>query len=99
MAVVHITDEAAQDVKEIATFLEHESPTAALIVIEQIERIFLQLSFAPNIGRIRPEFGKKYRSIPVGSYVIFYKIIKNDLFIVRVLHSKRDIDAIFQPES
>jgi toxin ParE1/3/4 len=35
------------------------------------------------------------RSFPFGRYVIFYEPIEDGIDVVRVLHSARDIDAVF----
>jgi len=35
------------------------------------------------------------RSFPFGRYVIFYVPLEDGIDVVRVLHSARDIDAVF----
>lgn len=39
------------------------------------------------------------RSFPFGRYVIFYLPIDDGIDVVRVLHSARDIDAVFGQEN
>nr|WP_245754608.1 type II toxin-antitoxin system RelE/ParE family toxin [Candidatus Accumulibacter aalborgensis] len=38
------------------------------------------------------------RSFPAGRYIIFYQQISEGIEIVRVLHSARDLNAIFDPD-
>ena len=38
------------------------------------------------------------RSMPFGRYVIFYAPFVDGIDIIRVLHSARDIDAVFDPD-
>jgi hypothetical protein len=38
-------------------------------------------------------------SHPFGRYVIFYEPLTDDIDIVRVIHSARDIDSVFDPDS
>lgn len=47
------------------------------------------------MGRAREELAASLRSFPFGRYVIFYVPIEDGIDVVRVLHSARDIDAIF----
>jgi len=53
------------------------------------------------MGRARVELAPGVRSLPFGRYVIFYLPLHDGIDVVRVLHSARDIEAIFemdQPE-
>ena len=47
------------------------------------------------MGRARDELSANVRSFPFGRYVIFYAAIEDGIDVVRVLHSARDIDAVF----
>jgi toxin ParE1/3/4 len=59
------------------------------------DRFFLLASF-PYMGRSRDEdFGSGSRSFAVGDYVIIYGVDGEDVFILRVAHGRRDIDALF----
>jgi toxin ParE1/3/4 len=52
----------------------------------------------PLTGRARDELAAGQRSFPFGRYVIFYEPIEGGLDVVRVLHSARDIDAVFDED-
>jgi plasmid stabilization system protein ParE len=45
-------------------------------------------------GATRMQFAPDLRVTFEGNYAIYYVITKSDLFIVRVLHSARDADAL-----
>ncbi len=47
------------------------------------------------MGRARQELADSMRSFPFGRYVIFYVPLEDGIDVVRVLHSARDIDAVF----
>ena len=49
----------------------------------------------PNLGGKRPELSAGLRSIPVGQYVIFYRVLADAVEIVNVIHGARDIDSLF----
>lgn len=46
-----------------------------------------------NAGRRRPEFGADVRSYPVVPYVLFYRISRGRVTVLRVLHGHRDLKA------
>ena len=47
------------------------------------------------MGRARDEdLRSGLRSFPVGEYVIIYRILDEDILILRVLHGSRDIEAL-----
>ena len=51
-------------------------------------------------GRARPEFGRSYRSVTFGSYVLILRYAnekgpRSHLYIVHVVHGVRDLDAYF----
>lgn len=41
---------------------------------------------------------RRVRSMPFGRYVTFYEPLADGIDVVRVLHSARDIDAVFDPD-
>jgi toxin ParE1/3/4 len=48
------------------------------------------------MGRAREEIAAGIRSFPLGQYVIFYVRVDGGIDIVRVLHSRRDLDTQFE---
>jgi toxin ParE1/3/4 len=65
-------------------------------LIDSITDRFVLLASFPNIGRSRDmDLRPGLRSFPVGEYVILYRIQKQDVLILRVLHGSRDIEGLF----
>ena len=54
----------------------------------------LDIVIMPKMGVERSELIKGLRSYPLGKYILYYRIKDNDLEVVRVLSSSRDIDSI-----
>ena len=50
------------------------------------------------MGRSRDELSPDVRSLPFGRYVILYLPLADGIDVVRVLHSARDIEAIFEKD-
>jgi toxin ParE1/3/4 len=57
------------------------------------------LASQPMMGRAREELASGLRSRPFGRYVIFYVALPDGIDVGRVLHSARDIDAIFDEDA
>ena len=65
-------------------------------LIDSITHRFFFLATVPYGGRARDEdFGAGSRSIAVGEYVIVYCVDGNDVLILRVVHGRRDLGALF----
>ncbi len=70
--------------------------SAERLVATITERFYL-LSQYPYLGRSRElDLGAGRRSHVVGGYVIIYRIDNGDVLILRVLHGRRDIEALFE---
>lgn len=68
----------------------------ALIYVSGFESIFHLLIENPELGKARDEIKLGLRSIPKDSHVIFYRIMRNHIRIVRILHSSRDVHHYFK---
>ena len=53
------------------------------------------LATQPLMGRARDELAEGLRSLPMGRHVVFYVPLGDGIDVVRVLHSARDISALF----
>jgi toxin ParE1/3/4 len=93
-----IAPRAESDLDDIWYYVAKESGSIEIAnrLIDSItDRFFLLASF-PYMGRSRDEdFGRGSRSFAVGDYVIIYGVDGHDVFILRVAHGRRDIDALF----
>jgi toxin ParE1/3/4 len=64
--------------------------------IDTITERFLTLARFPQLGRSRDEdFGAGSRTLPVGEYVVVYCVDNESVLILRVVHGRRDLDALF----
>jgi toxin ParE1/3/4 len=94
---------ARRDIAAIAAYIEQQSTSRAVAeaFIDKLTGYCERLAGMPALlGRARPEFGRDYRSITFGSYVIFLRYADEDgsrshMYIVHVVHGARDLDAYF----
>ena len=58
--------------------------------LDNLKELFWTLTKHPYIGVQRPELLSSIRSIPFESHTLFYRVITNNIEIIRVLHSRQD---------
>jgi toxin ParE1/3/4 len=97
--MVHrVAPSAEADLDDIWLYVAKESGSmdVATRLIDSITERFFFLATFPYAGRARDEdFGPGSRSFPVGEYVIVYCVDGNEVLILRVVHGKRDLEALF----
>jgi toxin ParE1/3/4 len=92
-----LAQDADADLDEIWRYVaeENDAPGVAQRLIEGITERFDTLSANPYMGRARHDLREGLRSHLVGNYLIFYRIIENDVLVLRILHGRRDIGSLF----
>ncbi len=86
-----LSEPADQDIQDIFDYTEVKfGMDQAVSYLQDLEGVFIQLIENPELGRERNEIKKDLRSMPKASHVIFYRIMKDHIRIVRVLHGSRD---------
>lgn len=96
MSQYRVSDVARSDLEAIWLFIAQDNPEAADRFIQVMVSRFPMLASMPKVGRQREELSAHLRSFPVGNYIIFYRLMKNGVEIVRVLHGARDFPPLFE---
>jgi toxin ParE1/3/4 len=89
---------AQADITAIYDHLYDQSgePDIALRVVHRLRDKCEHLARLPGtLGTARPDLQHGLRSTPCGGYVIFYRYVGDELEILVILHSKRDVIAYF----
>ena len=94
MSRVRFTPRAAEDLEEIWFFIAADNLDAADRTLDTLEQKARLLAENPQMGPARPDIAKEMRYHPVGSYLLLYRLIKNGVEIVRVVHGARDLLAL-----
>jgi len=83
---------AAADVSSIYDYTssEHGSAQAAKY-LEGLEQTLISLSERPGLGRARTEIRKDLHSFLYEKHTIFYRIMPEQIRIIRILHARRDM--------
>jgi toxin ParE1/3/4 len=92
-----IAPRAEADLDDIWLYVVKESASIEIAnqLIDTITDRFFTLGCFPNLGRPRPDFGPGYRTLAVGDYLVVYRVETEDALILRVLHGRRDIEALW----
>ncbi|MGH8654359.1 MAG: type II toxin-antitoxin system RelE/ParE family toxin [Gammaproteobacteria bacterium] len=86
---------AKTDLRSIHDFIAHDSRYYAKKVTQDIAAKTDILNELPRIGRVVPELGNEnIRELSLYSYRILYEIKDHDVFVLAVIHKRRDL----QPE-
>ena len=92
---------AREDIKEIGAYIGLDNPGASATFRQTLQNFYEVLADLPEIGSAR-DFGNPelegLRMVPVPKfkkYLIFYLPTLEQVEIVRVLHSARDLPTLF----
>ena len=93
-----VAPRAEADLDDIWLYVARESGSmdVATRLVDSITDRFIFLAGFPHVGRAREwDFGPGARSFPVGEYVIVYCVEGSDVFVLRVVHGRRDLEMLF----
>lgn len=98
MAKFRLARAAERDVEDITEFIARDSVDAAVRVLEELERAFVQLAEMPGIGHRREDLtSEDFRVWSVYDYLVVYDPATSPLAVVRVLHGRRDVSRELDP--
>ena len=86
-----LTRRARREVLGIWQHIAVDNEPAADRFIDLLTRHFRLLGDMPYAGRPRDEIRPGYRSLPVGEYLIFYRVVGPGVSIMHVVHGRMDL--------
>jgi toxin ParE1/3/4 len=93
-----VAPQAETDLEDIAYYVFRETGSLEIAerLIDSITDRFALLGKYPHAGRRRDDLRQDLRGFPVGRYVILYRVDGDDAVILRVVHGRRDLEALFE---
>lgn len=85
------TRRARQDLIDIWDHIESDNPAAGDTLFDRIDEACLRLLEHPRLGPARNDIRPGLRYLIVNEYVVLYRIVGEDVEIVRVVHGRRDL--------
>ena len=92
---VLVSNAASDDLIAAWSFIAGDNIDAADQFLDRVASIGRKLAQWPGLGKARPELRRDLRSFPADNYLVYYRVRTDVIEIVRVLHGRRDVDAIF----
>lgn len=95
MSRYKVAKEARQDLKEIYRHIFSANPSAAERLHDLFYDKFRILADNPLLGEKREDLAENLRMFTTGNYVILYRPAKNGVEIIQIVHSARDLPALW----
>lgn len=85
---------ARADLIEIGDFIAADNPPRALTFVTEIEARMLKILDMPGASLRRDELHPGLRSVRHGRYGIYFVEVSDEIRVVRVLHTSRDVAVV-----
>lgn len=96
---VHLSAAAKRDLRQATQYLDRETgnPAVGDRLYDEIQHMLHLIAENPLMGREWAELSKGLRGFPEGDYMIFWRVKKDAVQIIRILHQRQDIARVFRP--
>jgi toxin ParE1/3/4 len=89
---------AAEDLRELVSFLAVESPHSATTLLDRVDSAVRQLETHPESGHLVPELERygvtRYRELVLSPWRLFYRSDEATIFIVAIIDGRRDVQDV-----
>ena len=90
----HLTQKAYDDLKDIAIYTqENWGKSQRTLYLKMMNDAFHELSVNPKLGTKIDDIRTGYFKYRIGSHMIFYRMVYDDVQIVRILHQRMDVES------
>jgi len=94
MAIFQKTSQAEEDPTDIWLYIAQDNPDAADNLLDSFEEKGQLLAENPELGQASPDIAEDFRYLPVGRYLMLYRLIPDGIELVRVVQGMRLLSAI-----
>lgn len=89
------TESAVDDLGGIRDYIAKDSEFYAARLMERVFQVIEKLALFPESGRVVPEVGNvAIRELILMNYRVIYKVDKDFIYILAIIHGSRDISNI-----
>jgi toxin ParE1/3/4 len=89
---------ADDDIAAIASWIARNNERAAMRRVDGLTAKFQRLLETPMSGTNQSHLRPGLRSSPIGNYLVFYKLSRDGIDIIRVIHAARDYARFFRED-
>lgn len=90
-----ISQTASRDLAEILDYFTNINIDAGERFIQEFEKKCKNIVNFPKLGRSYEDIAPFLRGLPIDGHIILYKVIDEEITIVRVVNGKRDLKSLF----
>jgi toxin ParE1/3/4 len=91
MAQVVRSPRAEEDLQEIWLYIAADNVDAADRVLDDVATKLSNLADHPQMGASRPDIAPDLRMLPVGNYLVLYRIRGDNVDVVRIVRGGRNL--------
>lgn len=96
MSQYSLTDEAIKDLAEIYAYLSEYNLELANQFLDTFEQKCEILLKFPKMGKVYEEFNNQLRGILVDNYIVFYRLVDDNIEIIRITSGYRNLPFLFE---
>ena len=88
---------AEQDLQDLLLHVAADNVTAALVLVDRIEKNLNQPRAHPYLGKVPNDKKLAHlhcRFLVVDNYLLFYKILGKTVLVYRIIHRARDVPTL-----
>ena len=93
MKPVILSAQAEADLVDISLYIARDNPVRAMTFVDEIEAKAMTLADTPMKGAARDDLNPGIRLLVHGAYGVYYRVTNENIRILRVLHSARDLSV------
>ncbi len=93
------TRQACIDLQKLWIYVAERNYPAADRLIRRLEKTFRLLEHHPLAGESVEHLRSNTRRVTVGSYVVLFEPLSDGIRLLRVVHSSRRMEALFEEEN
>lgn len=79
------------DLEDIGDYIARDNPERAASFVRELRSRCYAIGDAPQAHAPRPELGRGLRCCLHGNYLIFFRVTREEVQVVRILHAARDL--------
>jgi toxin ParE1/3/4 len=98
MPLFFVSPKAERDIEDITTFIARDNSTRALGFAKELRAKMTEVAKSPELYRERSELRAGLRAARHKHYLIFFRFAGERIEILRVWHSARDQNDLFEAD-
>jgi len=96
MSRVRLSPRAVTDLDEIGDYIAKDNPLRAPTFVDELEAACFRIAENPRAYPLRSDLASDLRMAVHTNYLIFFRILPNEIRIERIMHGARNLPRLWQ---